>query len=232
MTRVRNWWLMAAFLPLFPWCLRARKHRQQSSYRKSMRISNCVQIYGLSFKRRTREKGVTRLKWSWDQHRLLSEALGQATRTSALSTWTIRNLGCWCCPSDIVYTFAEQATRKPHRASYHFRFPLKAGMLISDRNRADLDWSNSKFTWRYRSRLTVRTGRQEFALTIRKPYASAEGFYESRYGKWSTTALYAGCLLPVGKHVQIDPYYEHENNTGKKPNQQLNAAGLILNLLF
>jgi hypothetical protein len=65
-----------------------------------------------------------------------------------------------------------------------------------------------------------------------KPYASAEGFYESQYGKWSTTALYAGCIFPVGKHVQIDPYYEHENNTGKKPNQQVNAAGLILNLYF
>jgi hypothetical protein len=64
------------------------------------------------------------------------------------------------------------------------------------------------------------------------PYASAEVFYESQYGKWSSTNLYAGCLLPVGKHVEFDPYYEHENNTGKHPNQQVNAAGLILNLYF
>ena len=110
-------------------------------------------------------------------------------------------------------------------------FPLKAGILISDGNRADLDWSKGNFTWRYRTRLTF-----ERALEIRtyhpKPYASAEGFYESRYGKWSTTALYAGCLFPLGKHVQFDPYYEHENNTGKRPNQQVNAAGLILNLHF
>ena len=110
-------------------------------------------------------------------------------------------------------------------------FPLKAGILISDRNRADLDWSKGNFTWRYRNRLTF-----ERALEIRtyhpKPYASAEGFYENQYDKWSTTALYAGCLFPVGKHVQIDSYYEHENNTGKKPNQQVNAAGLILNFHF
>jgi len=39
-------------------------------------------------------------------------------------------------------------------------------------------------------------------------------------------------LLPVGKHVEFDPYYEHENNTGKRPNQQVNAIGLILNLFF
>ena len=38
--------------------------------------------------------------------------------------------------------------------------------------------------------------------------------------------------FPLGKHFQLDPYYEHENNTGKKPNQQVNAAGLILNTYF
>jgi hypothetical protein len=39
-------------------------------------------------------------------------------------------------------------------------------------------------------------------------------------------------LFPVGKHVEFDPYYEHENNTGKSPNQQANAVGLILNLYY
>ena len=34
-------------------------------------------------------------------------------------------------------------------------FPLKAGFLVNDRNRFDLDWKNSVFTWRYRNRLTV-----------------------------------------------------------------------------
>jgi uncharacterized protein DUF2490 len=112
-----------------------------------------------------------------------------------------------------------------------FHFPLKDRILITDRNRADLDWSNGQFTWRYRNRVTI-----ERRFTIHSyrpaPYASAEVFYESKYGKWSSTNLYAGCLLPVGKHVQFDPYYEHENNTGKSPNQQVNAAGLVLNLYF
>lgn len=112
-----------------------------------------------------------------------------------------------------------------------FHFPIKGQILISDRNRADLDWSSGNFTWRYRNRLTL-----ERAFKIRsyqlKPYVSAEVFYESQYQKWSTTALYAGCLLPVSKHVQFDPYYEHQNNTGKRPNQQLNQFGLVLNLYF
>jgi hypothetical protein len=48
-----------------------------------------------------------------------------------------------------------------------------------------------------------------------KPYASAEGFYESQYGKWSTTALNAGRLFPVGKHVQIEPYFEHKTTRAR-----------------
>jgi hypothetical protein len=110
-------------------------------------------------------------------------------------------------------------------------FPIVARILISDRNRADLDWSSGNFTWRYRNRLTL-----ERRVTIRSyhpaPYASAEVFYESKYSKWSTTALYLGCLFPLGKHIELDPYYEHENNTGKAPNQIINAAGFMLNLHF
>ena len=112
-----------------------------------------------------------------------------------------------------------------------FHVPITARILISDRNRGDLDWSNGKFTWRYRNKLTA-----ERRFTINSyhpaPYVSAEVFYQSKYSKWSSTNLYAGCLLPVGKHVEFDPYYEHENNTGHRPNQQVNAMGLILDLFF
>ena len=112
-----------------------------------------------------------------------------------------------------------------------FHFPLKGKFLLTDANRADLDWQNGGFTWRYRNRFEI-----EKALTIRSyhpaPYVSAEFFYESQYGKWSDTAIYAGCLFPIGKHVQFNPYYEHQNNTGKSPNQQLNQLGLMLNLFF
>jgi hypothetical protein len=112
-----------------------------------------------------------------------------------------------------------------------FHVPITARVLITDRNRADLDWSPGKFVWRYRNRLTA-----ERRFTIKDyhpaPYVSAELFYESQYSKISSTNLYAGCLLPVGKHVEFDPYYEHENNTGKRPNEQVNAVGLILNLFF
>jgi hypothetical protein len=112
-----------------------------------------------------------------------------------------------------------------------FNFPMKGKFLLTDRNRADLDWRNGDFTWRYRNRFQI-----ERSLTMRSyhpsPYASAEFFYESQYSKWADTAIYAGCLFPIRKHLEFDPYYEHQNITGKSPNQQLNQLGLILNLYF
>src|SRR5579864_2338978 len=110
-------------------------------------------------------------------------------------------------------------------------FPLSAGFFLSDRNRADLDWKNGIFTWRYRNKLTLdRTFRLCSYHFI--PYVAAEPYYESQYSKWSTTSLYAGSLLPLGKHVQFNTYYEHDNNTGKRPNRQVNSVGLVLNLYF
>lgn len=33
--------------------------------------------------------------------------------------------------------------------------PAKGGLLLSDRNRADLDWKSGKFSWHYRNRLSI-----------------------------------------------------------------------------
>lgn len=111
-----------------------------------------------------------------------------------------------------------------------FHFPLK-GLLITDKNRADLDWAIGSFYWRYRNRLTA-----ERRLTIHSyhpgPYASVEVLYGSKYAKSASTRLYAGCLFPLSKHSEFNPYYEHENNTGPRQNQQINAAGLIFTVYF
>jgi uncharacterized protein DUF2490 len=114
--------------------------------------------------------------------------------------------------------------------SITFHLPMPGAILITDRNRADLDWKSGKFSWRYRNKLALE---RTFAIHSYHPipYVSAEPFYESQYAKWATTSLYAGCLLPVGKHVQFNSYYEHDNNTGKKP-QEVNSIGLALDLFF
>ena len=112
-----------------------------------------------------------------------------------------------------------------------FHIPAPWRLLITDRNRADLDWSNGSYRWRYRNRITIER-RVRIHSYHPGPYASVEFLYESPYSKWASTRLYAGCLLPLTKHLQLDPYYEHENNTGTHPNQQANAGGLALSLYF
>jgi hypothetical protein len=111
-------------------------------------------------------------------------------------------------------------------------FPLpKVRILFTDRNRADLDWQNGHFMWRYRNRVQLERSMRILSYHL-SPYASAELFYESQYGKWSDTALYAGCIFPIRKRSELNLYYEHQNNTGKSPNQQINQLGLMLGLYF
>ncbi len=110
-------------------------------------------------------------------------------------------------------------------------FPVWAGFLITDRNRFDLDWKSGKFTWRYRNKLTVERTFAVYGYHL-IPYVAAEPYYESQYSKWSTTSLFGGCLFPVGKHVEFNTYYEHDNNTGKHKNEQVNSVGLAMYLYF
>jgi Protein of unknown function (DUF2490) len=109
--------------------------------------------------------------------------------------------------------------------------PMKGSFLVSDRNRADLDWKAGVFSWRYRNRVAVQ---RTFAIHSYHvtPYLNAEVYYTSQYSKWSTTQLEAGGIFPIGSHVQIDAYYEHQNNTGKKPNEQVNDIGLAAHVFF
>ena len=112
-----------------------------------------------------------------------------------------------------------------------FNFPLRAGFQLSDRNRVDLSWTEGSFNWRYHNKLSAeRTVAVHSYHLI--PYGAVEPYYESAFNKWSTTALYAGCLLPVGRHVEFNPYYEHQNNTGGHKNHPENGVGLALYLFF
>ena len=111
-------------------------------------------------------------------------------------------------------------------------FPLRVGFSISDQNRVDLDWQKGKnFRWRYRNKTTLDRTVPILSYHL-IPYIASEPYYESQYSKVSAMALFAGCLFPVGKHVQFDLYYEHENNTGKRPNKQDKEIGLALHLYF
>ncbi len=108
--------------------------------------------------------------------------------------------------------------------------PLK-GFLITDRNRMEVNFTHGNTYWRYRNKLMLQ---RAIRITSYHPSLNAgvECYYNSRYGKWSTTALYAGSIFPIGHKVELNPYYEHQNSTGTSPSQQINALGLILNIFL
>ena len=111
------------------------------------------------------------------------------------------------------------------------RYPLVKGVLLSDRNRLDLRSIDGELAWRYRNRISA-----ERTVSIRSyhftPYLRAEAYYDGNFHKWSRTAETAGCIFPFRKRYEVEPYYEHQNDTGTSPNRQVNALGLVLSMYF
>lgn len=130
-----------------------------------------------------------------------------------------------------IITAPDTPVKHRSQNSITLHIPIGARLLLIERNQADLNWQSGDLTWRYRNKVTLQRSIaiHTYHLT---PYIAAEPFYLSQYSKFATTDLYIGSLLPIGKHVQFDAYYEHENDTGKKPNRQNNYVGLALHLYF
>ena len=84
------------------------------------------------------------------------------------------------------------------------RLPAAGRFLLSDRNRADLDWKSGNFSWHYRNRVDVERPWKIRGYHL-SPYVAAEFWYTSQYEKWSTTSIFVGCVLPLGKHVDFQP---------------------------
>lgn len=44
--------------------------------------------------------------------------------------------------------------------------------------------------------------------------------------------LIAGSAFPITKHVELEGYFEHQNDTGGSSNRQVNAVGVVFNFYF
>ena len=64
------------------------------------------------------------------------------------------------------------------------RYPLRGGVLVSNRGRVDVRFIDGGYSWRFRSRLSVE---KEFSIgPVRmNPYVRGEVFYDSRFDAWS-----------------------------------------------
>ncbi len=108
------------------------------------------------------------------------------------------------------------------------RFPLPADMVLTVRNRADLRWIGGQFSWRYRPRFMLERSVTLSGLPV-TPYARGELFYDNRYGIWNQNAYCLGATFSVRHSLDIEPFYEHRNNSRSAP-ARINAFGLTLSL--
>ncbi len=111
------------------------------------------------------------------------------------------------------------------------RYPLAWKVFATDRNRGELRWAGGAFSWRYRNRLTLEREVPIRSYTV-LPYLRGEGYFDSRYSKWSATAICGGLVFPMKKHAEIESNFEYMNQTGAKPNRQVGTFGLTLSLYF
>jgi hypothetical protein len=111
------------------------------------------------------------------------------------------------------------------------RHPLARGVFVSDRNRLDIRSIEGTKSWRYRNRLTIE---REFSAGHFRfnPYLRGEIYYDSRYDKVSRTALIAGSSFPITRHLELESYFEHQNDSGGSSNRTVNAVGAVANLYF
>jgi hypothetical protein len=82
------------------------------------------------------------------------------------------------------------------------RYPLKGGVLVSNRGRVDARFIDGEYSWRFRSRLSVE---KEFSIgPVRmNPYVRGELFSDSRFGKWSRTEWIGGAAFPLNRPPQV-----------------------------
>jgi Protein of unknown function (DUF2490) len=230
MTGIRNWWISAALLLPLLW-LPASAQTFQFLPEAGTYVKLGKNVRFVFQAKRTRENGSPieaefgpSIDVYWRPLKKLTE-IATLELDDSKSRMILLSAGYrYLRPRDAPPTNRVLLVATP-------RLPFKSGILISDRNRGELNFSNGDLTWRYRNRLMVeRTFRK--ASYHPTPYAAVEVYYDSRFHKWSSTVVDIGCIFPIKKRAEIDAYYEHQNNTGRSSNQQINALGLILNLYF
>jgi hypothetical protein len=101
-------------------------------------------------------------------------------------------------------------------------------VLVSYRNRVDLRSIDDDHSWRFLSRLSAE---KEFSVGRVKmnPYVRGELYYDSRFDTWSRVEWIGGSAFPVNRRVELEGYFDYQNDTGGGHNRQVYAIGSVLN---
>ena len=101
-----------------------------------------------------------------------------------------------------------------------------AGLLITDRNRAEFRWVNGVYDFRYRNKLVVERA-FEINRFVFKPYLSGELYYDRNHHSWNQSRYGFGVQFPYKKALMLDTYLLHQNCTSCSQNP-INMVGIYL----
>jgi hypothetical protein len=108
-----------------------------------------------------------------------------------------------------------------------WRMTIPCELLLSDRNRFDLNFSGGDFDPRYRNR--VRLDRNvDLGKWALNPYAYGEFFYGFDQGKWIRTRVTAGLELHIWERVVPEVYFQRDLNSGSTGD--INGIGLVVSI--
>ena len=132
-----------------------------------------------------------------------------------------------------ISAYPQRASHEPLLTLLHLELSTaRVRFLLSDRNRADLNWRGGGFTWRYRNRIQLERTSEARVLP---PSALRQRrvLLQQPIRQMERHRALLRLLFPLrSSHFEFNPYYEHQNNTGNSPNQQYNQLGLMLNMYF
>jgi hypothetical protein len=115
----------------------------------------------------------------------------------------------------------------------HWRLPIKGGVLLSHRFRADLRWLGQDIhefsnRWRYRVMLEREFGAGRVSLV---PYVNGEAYYDSRYDTVNRVRLIAGSSVAWWRRtaLEVNGTYQYDSHSSTK---EILALNVILHVFF
>lgn len=110
------------------------------------------------------------------------------------------------------------------------RYAFKGKILMSDRNRFELRWINSKPDFRYRNRIQFERPIRIFRRNV-SPYGAAEAYWDDKVSKWNLFRFTGGVEFPLFRRTSLDIKFERQH-CPTCPDQNTNILGVDLNLFL
>lgn len=110
-----------------------------------------------------------------------------------------------------------------------WRMTIPWEILLSDRNRFDLNWTGGDFDPRYRNRIRVDRN-VDFGAWSLNPYAYGEFFYDFDDGAWLKTRATVGLEVHVWDRVVPELYFQRDYGKGPGSTNDVRGVGLVVSI--